>query len=203
MLKKLSRNEAFEKFPAFPKRDYIEEKDEEIFFSPQTFEAFILTVSSTSINNHVKLLASQLKILLSELDIDTLTFLGDTDTPWRYQKNDYKPAKEALLFLEENRIGKKFNGALQIDTTSLNPFIKHLFWLTRCNATLAYIHFIDNRQHLVGHICKYGIIHLHSLNKNTNALLKKAFDKTSFQQIDQCIDPFNNYGPIKGRQIKL
>jgi hypothetical protein len=203
MLKKLSRKEAFQQFPAFPQSNYID--DEYVGTYPQTFVSFFLTLNSTSIATHVKSLAVELKILLQELKIERLTFLGDTDISWRYQDNDYKPVKESLTFLEENRIGKKFNGALQVDKNSLHPFIKHLFWLTRCNASLAYIHFIDDRQSIIGHICQYGNIHLSSLNRNINELLSKAIENTKFQRLasGQCIDRFSKTGTIKGRQIEL
>jgi len=43
---------------------------------------------------------------------------------------------KALQYLVDNKISKRFNGALQFDTAEIPTFIKHLAWLVRTNVIL-------------------------------------------------------------------
>ena len=64
-----------------------------------------------------------------------LLILGDWNTPWLYQKNDYPPVQMAIDYLSQ-RFDEKFNGGFKLDSNEITEFIPHLFWLTRCNASL-------------------------------------------------------------------
>jgi hypothetical protein len=90
--------------------------------------------------------------------------------------------KNAITYLKNNTIGKKFNGALVIVQNDLPDFIKHLFWLTRTNTVGGYIHFLNEEQNIIGHICQYGNLHLDSMHKKNNMLLKIFFEESKFRQ---------------------
>jgi hypothetical protein len=192
MLIKINRQDCLKKYPAFPLRDYDYAKDEEEFFYPTIFKSYILTLSSKSFRGHVKQLGIELVKLIEELDCNTLIFLGDTKQPWLHQDNDYKPAREAKEYLTENKIGKRFNGALQIDNSEIITFIKHLSWLTRCNASLPYFYFTNDEQQFIGNICKYGNLHIDTLNITTDRLFKRAINKGDFKYLDSkhCYNQF-------------
>ena len=129
-------------------------------------------------------------------------FLGDTETPWLYQDNDYKPVKAAKEYLTFHKIGKRFNGALQVDTAELPTFINHLAWLTRCNAALPTVHFIDKGQNIVGSICKYGNLHLDTLNEQTDKVIALLVESSKFEFGDKnsCYNLFGKTSAISGRQ---
>jgi hypothetical protein len=165
MLIKIKRQDCLDRYQTFPWRSYNSQKDEEVFFYPKVYKSCILTLPSKSFKGHAKALGTEVTKLAEALHTDTLLFLGDTETPWLYQDNDYKPVKEAQAYLIASKVGKRFNGALQVNTAELPTFIKHLAWLTRCNAALPCFYFIDERQTIVGSICQYGNLHLDTLNE--------------------------------------
>ena len=202
MLIKINRKECLNKYPIFPFRTYDYIKEEEVYFYPKVFNSCILTLPSKSFKGHTKLLGTELNKLAKELGGDTLIFLGDTELPWLYQVNDYKPAKEAQQYLIDNKIGKRFNGALQISSSELPTFIKHLCWLTRCNAALPYIHFIDTGQNIIGNICQYGNLHLDTLNAKIDKHFKIIIDKSMFMYLEgnKCYNQFGKTSAINGRQ---
>lgn len=202
MLAKIRRQDCLDQYEPFPLRSYDLQKEEEEFFYPQVYKSYILTLPSKSFKGHLNALGKEVTKLSQALHADTLIFLGDTETPWLYQKNDYKPVKEAQLYLTDKGIGKRFNGALKVDTTELPTFIKHLAWLTRCNAALPSFHFIDEGQHIVGSICKYGNLHLDTLNENAEKALIAFIHHSKFEFGDKnsCHERFGQTNAISGRQ---
>ncbi len=86
--------------------------EEEKFFYPEVFNSYILTVPSKSFKGHVKILALELTKLTEALSAASLIFLGDTETPWLNQDNNYSPAKKAQDYLKSRRTGKRFNGKI-------------------------------------------------------------------------------------------
>ena len=202
MLTKIRRQDCLDQYQTFPLRGYDYDNDDEASFYPKVFKSYILTLHSKSFKGHVKTLGLEVTKLAKALQFDTLLFLGDTEIPWLYQHNDYKPAKEAQEYLTGKKVGKRFNGALQVDTSELQTFIKHLAWLTRCNAALPYFHFIDQGQNTIGHLCKYGNLHLDTLNEQTDKTLKQFMYSSKFEYGDNnsCYNWFGKTSAISGRQ---
>jgi len=202
MLSRIERQDCLEKYQTFPLRSYDYVKDEEEFFYPDIFKRYILTLPSKTFKGHVKALGIELTKLTVALHSDTLIFLGDTEIPWLYQDNDYKPVRVAQLYLADKKIGKRFNGALQLDTTELPTFTQHLAWLIRCNAALPYFHFTDQQQNIIGSICKYGNLHLNTLNEQSDTIFKSFVDISKFNYGDKnsCHNWFSKTNAIAGRQ---
>jgi hypothetical protein len=203
MLTKIRRQDCLNKYQIFPLRSYDYKKEEDVCFYPKVFKDYILTAQSKSFKGHVKVLGQELDKLAKELHADSLVFLGDTETPWMYQFNDYKPVKEAHEYLVSKKIGKRFNGALLVDSSELPMFIKHLAWLTRCNAALPYFYFIDPERGILGSICQYGNLHLDTLNKRTDKIVRTFVDGSKFQygDKDSCHNWFGKTSAIHGRRI--
>lgn len=126
MITQINRTDSLKEFTAFPLRNYNHEKEEEEFYYPTVFKSYLLTVPSKSFRGHATAMGKQLAKMTELLGTDSLIFLGDTDIPWLYRNMEYKPAKEAQLYLTGNKIGKKFNGALQVHLSELPVFIRHL-----------------------------------------------------------------------------
>lgn len=202
MLTKIKRQDCLNEYQVFPLRGYDYERDEEEFFYPEVYKSYILTLSSKTFKGHVKDLGIELAKLMKAFSADTLIFLGDSETPWLYQHNDYKPVKEAQQYLTDNKVGNRFNGALQVEITELSTFIKHLAWLIRCNAALPYFHFTDQGQNIVGSICQYGNLHLDTLNEQVDKTFKLLVDSSKFEYGDKnsCHNRFSKTSAISGRR---
>jgi hypothetical protein len=202
MITKIKRQDCLDQFPSFPLRTYDYDKDEEECFYPKIYKSYILTLSSKSFKAHVKALSIEVTKLIKALHTVRLIFLGDTETPWLYQDNDYKMVKEAQEYLAGKKIGKRFNGALLVDNLELHTFMKHLAWLIRCNAAIPYFYFIDEGQNIVGSICKYGNLHLDTLNEQTDNSIKSILDNSKFEYGDNnsCYNWFGKTNAISGRR---
>lgn len=205
MLIKIDRQEAIDKFPNLPLRHYNPKEDEEVFNCPKVFANYILTLSSKSYKGHIKLLATQLTSLANNLGCDSFIFLGDEDIAWLRRLDTHEIFQEALQYLVDNKIGKRFSGALHVDTTEMPTFIKHLAWLVRTNGVLPYVHFIDTGQNIIGNICQYGNLHISTKNKTADKKFKEAIAQSSFTYFTDksCYNKFSKSGAIKGRTITV
>lgn len=205
MLIKLNRQDAINKFPNFPLRKYNPKEEEYDFHYPKVFANYVLTLPSKSYKGHLKLLGTELADLTKRLGYDNLIFLGDENIPWLRRFDEYQTSEEALQYLVANKIGKRFNGALQIDIIQLPVFIKHLAWLVRTNEVLPYIHFVDPGQNIIGDICQYGNLHISTKTKKADNYIKKVIAKSKFEYLinGNCYNKFSKSSVIKGRQIKV
>lgn len=196
---KITRKNAFDRYPAFPWSDHRKEE----YFFPPTFKSEILTLSSGSAEEHARVLSQALTAFAQHVGYESLVFMGDSPTPWRYQDNDYAPVKTALQYLKDNRIGEKFNGALEVDIAELGEFTAHLFWLVRCNASLPVFYFMDRLQSITGCICKYGNIHISTLNEMAHIIFENAVPAGGFKYLRNamCAEPFEETSAIPYRQV--
>lgn len=202
MLVRIKRKDCLDQYKVFPLSSYDFKKDEENCFYPKVFRSYILTLSSKTFRGHVTALGTELTRLIKAIEGNKLIFLGDAETPWLHQYNDYKPVKEALEYLVANNVGKRFNGAIEVDTLELPAFTKHLAWMTRCNAALPYFYFVDRDQTVLGNICSYGNLHLDTLNENSDNLVKAFLAGSKFKYGDKnsCYNWFGKSSAIRGRQ---
>jgi hypothetical protein len=204
MVTKIKRQDCINQFPQLPLKVYNPKEEDYDLNFPNTFASYNLTVSSKSFRGHIKLLGTALTDLTTYMGFDKLIFLGDLDIAWLYRNHDFKPAKEGLNYLVENKIGKKFNGALQVDTTDLATFTKHLAWLIRSNAVLATVHFIDPGQNIIGTICQYGNLHIYTTDRKADKLFKEQITRTKLDYLtENCYNKFSKSSAIKGRQFSL
>ena len=203
MLIKIDRQEAISNFPILPLRHYDKMKDEEIFNGPKVFTNYVLTLPSKSYRVHQKLLGTQITLLAKNLGYDHLIFLGDIDLAWLRRLNTYETFQEALQYLADNKISKRFNGALKVNMDELPLFIKNLIWLVRTNGIVQYVHFTDPGQNIVADICQYGNLHISTKHKSADKDFKDAFAKSTFTYLTDtnCSNKFSKSGGIKGRTI--
>lgn len=201
MLTKIKRQDCLTRYPKFPTADH----QNDVYFQPEVVSSHLLTLQANSLNRHISQLAGELTRLIKGLGYRSLIFLGDSNLPWRYQDNEYKPAKAALDYLAENAIGKRFNGGLQVETGDLPVFLRHLTWLVRCSASLPLIHFMDPEQQILGSVCQYANLHLHALNPESDQQLTNILQKTTLSPLDgdRCYERYSQTGIIEERQIKM
>ncbi len=205
MLTKIKRQTAINTYPNLPLRHYDLKEDEYVFNFPKVFANYILTVPSKSYKGHIKLLAAQIVLLASHLGYNQLIFLGDLEIAWLRRYKEYDIFEEALQYLIDNKVGKRFNGALQVDISQLPIFFKHLAWLVRTNGVLPYIHFIDPGQNIIGNICQYGNLHISTRTELADRDFKNAIAKSNLSIVTDgnCYNKFSKSGAIKGRTITV
>lgn len=129
-----------------------------------------------------------------KLDFGDALILGVQNTPWLYQDNDFPPVKMALQYLK-SQIDSKFDGGFRLKGKSLKEFIPHLFWLTRCNASLPYFYIAFERSKTFVNICKYGVLHIDFYNDQEKSEISKLIANQNFREVELCNDPiqFGNY----------
>lgn len=203
MLTKINRQDCITQYTLFPLSSYNTEKDEVEFFYPPVFKSYILNLPSRSFKGNARALGVALTKLTKATHSDNLIFLGDTDTPWLYQQNDYKPVQEAMQYLADKKIGKRFNGALQVNTIELPEFIRHLSWLIRCNGALPCFYFTNPNKDILANICQYGNLHLDTIDEKSDDLIRAAIDNSQFTYGDytSCTNWLGRSGAISGRKI--
>jgi len=192
MLKKINRKNFLEKYPNFIQSDNYRNK----YIFPKSFDFYILYAEAKSTIGLCNNVSKELTKLFKALKYDHLLFLGDNTTPWLFHDHDYKPVKLGLDYLINNKISKSFNGAIQVNIENLTEFMKHLFWLVRCNGIVFYAHFSDADFNIMVSICQYGNLHFSTLNEKTDKAFNMALAKTTLQ-----ISQNNNCGDkaISGR----
>ena len=205
MLLKIDRQKAIDKFPNLPLRYYNSKDDEEVFNYPKVFANYVLTLPTKSYKAHIKLLGTQLTSLIKGLGGQHLIFLGDENTSWLKRLDTYDKFQQSLQYFAENKIGKRFNGALQVEIPEMPAFIEHLAWLVRTNGILPYVHFIDPGQNIIGNICQYGNLHISTKTKRTDRNLKDVIVKSRFTYLTNinCSNKFSKSGAIKDRTITV
>jgi hypothetical protein len=185
MLKKIKRQDCLNQYPNFPLRKYNKKKDEEICFFPKTYSQYWIKLEKKTKKNFTEKLANEITKLYDKLNIDNIIFLGDTNYTWitknSINRDDYKPLINALKYLKQNKIGKRFNGAIAVEKSEFFVFLQHFFEMTRCDASFSYYHFMDKGQNLIGSIDYCGEIQILPLNHKTDKMFLKKIGKTKFQ----------------------
>jgi hypothetical protein len=205
MITKISRGQCIIQYPELPLRGYNVKTEEDIYHFPETVESYIVSLPSKTFRGNATQLGNEVLKLARQLDCESLVFLGDSVTSWLYQENEYPPAIAAQEYLKEMKVGKRFNGGLSINQDELPKFIQHLSWLTRCNATLPDIHFTETNKRFLGHVCKYGDLHVYILQQSFINQMREAIAHTKFQyyNLERCYNRFGKTSAISGRKIVL
>ncbi len=181
MLVKIPRQDAIERFPSLPLRQYNFKNEDYDYKYPRIYANYDLTLPSKSYKGRVKSLAVEVVFLTTQLGFDQLVFLGDEDIPWLFRLGKYPTFDESLGYLADNKIGKRFNGALQVRLLELPIFIKHLASLVRTNGILPFVHFIDPGHNIIASICQDGHLHLSTANKKADMLVQTIIAKSNFE----------------------
>jgi hypothetical protein len=196
MLIQIKRADAIAQYKSLPHRSLRPY----FFFFPKTYRVDTFTLSSRSARGHATLLANALTSFAKLMQSDELLFLGCGTTPWLYQEAKHKAAIRAVCFLTDNKINKRFNGAIVLKLPEQKEFIKHLFWLTRCHGSFPEVYFMDKQQQFVGNICRYGNIHLYLTEKTQEEQYLKAAAAAGFEFLETfpCTERF---GSNRARQL--
>jgi hypothetical protein len=201
MLLKINRANCLKHYPILPWSKYQGNK----FFFPAVCGQYVISLQSKTARGHCKNLSAALQVLMQKMQVDKLIFLGDTTTPWLFREKDfdYKPVAEAFAYLKNHKISSSFNGGLLVNTANIATFMQHLFWLERCNGVVQYVHAVDEKQHILFNICKYGNLHFYVMNEASDVAFNAILPSTGlhFLQAPSCYETFSKSGRIQGRTI--
>ncbi len=147
-----------------------------------------LTAKLIELFNYLK---TQELVVISHLKLD---FFGN-------RGNSYPPLRQAYKKLEKIVDKTTYKEALIIDVSNLGSFVEILFWITRCDPSVAeYIFLFDKQERFQFYLCKYGNIHLTEFNKEE--LTNEKLENLGWLVIDgEEFDNFTDEEDITGRQM--
>jgi hypothetical protein len=181
MIKKVSRRRFLKNYPNFPVTSPYRNK----YFFPETYNSYILYAESRSAIGLCKNISASTTALMKGMGFQEMYFLGDTTSPWLFRDHDYKPVKQALEYLEQHKITRSFNGAIEVDERHLPVFLRHLFWLVRCNGVLFTPYFSDAGFNLMISMCQYGNIHVSTLNQQADESFNTSVFNTGLKFLNE------------------
>ena len=131
--------------------------------------------------------------IISHLKLD---FFGN-------RENKFKPLVRAYKKLETIVGESTYKEAFEFGINDLSDFIEILFWITRCDPSVAeYIFLFDENEKIQIHICQYGNVHLTEFGNEV--LTENVLTSLGWTIIDgQEFDNFTEDGKIKGRELKM
>lgn len=152
---------------------------------------------------YISSLANSIRELSIKMNWGETIFILNYSTPWLYQQNNYAPVSRALEYFKSIGVKEEFNGGFKVGESELSNFIKHLFWIIRCNASLPYCYFSGGNTEFVIHLCKYGDIHFDFYSDEEKIRIQRIAKDIGMIEIKdgECQDNFSNNGSIEGRQI--
>ena len=179
--------------------DFIEQPT----FDYNTFYKVISPVH-TDITTFTKILATKLTELFRVIKAEQIIVVSHLKLDFFGNRtNDYEPLINAYKKLERITGDTSYNEAFVITPDSLAEIIDVLFWLTRCDPSVAeYIFLFDEHEQVELYFCKYGNVHLTEFN--TEKLTNPWLSNNGWQVIEgEEFDNFSETGKIEGRRLKL
>ena len=200
--RKQSRKVLYRLFPVLPSYACDAETDTDtISFPPVAITSVLTTGMPAPPAAQFQKWSRSVGALAGLFGATEVLFITESPTPWRFQNNDFPPAAQALQFLADHGIGRKFNGGIWLSIAALPLWLPHLLWLVRCNAALPAVYFTTPVQRFVATFCRYGNLHFYLLHEEDKPLLKLFIAQNQLQDItgSNCTDTFGETA-IQGRQ---
>lgn len=173
------------------------------FYSSHYDEDFvcnrILHIDVNNIERYLEVFTERFEALLKNVGVEKVIVVLNAKCDWFYQKNNYKPVKEAMLQLRKIVGGKHYYGGFEVDTNFLRHMIKIIFWIGRCNASLPYIHIISEENKTSFMICKYGNLHAECYSLEMDKKISEISKKLEFEIIEKEEEFLKN--GLEGRKI--
>jgi hypothetical protein len=189
MPSKIDRKKCLAEYPEFPLREYDEVADEDIYHYPEVISGDWLKLNVPDDEAFSMLLANELAELLRSLGIKTVFFLGDTEQCWisplALTRLDYTPFVNSVHYFNSLGVDQSFNGALAVEQEELSHFLSGFYVLVRCDASLPYFHFIDDKRQYVGTLHYSGQIRLDSLSEEAHKKLPGNLSNTRFMSVTE------------------
>ena len=154
----------------------------------------ILVPNNNDFENYFKEIGLALDALTSLFKTEKLFILGNLNTPWLFQENEYPPVKKASDYLK-SKVNIEFNGGFELSENELIDFIPHLFWLIRCNMSLPEFMMSFENSKTIFSIYKHGNLNLEFYDNKEKEMILSFFKARGFRQIDDYYDTieFDNF----------
>ena len=122
----------------------------------------IIGFEHQDLNTYPTTLSRKSIILFEELGLDTFYILSHLKLDFfGSSQNNYPPLEEAHQMLANMVKGHTYKEGFKVSLKDLPGFMETLFWICRCDPTVAeYIFICDVHESLMLFICRYGNIHL-------------------------------------------
>jgi hypothetical protein len=186
MLLKIEREVCLAKYRNFPLHPYDPNTVEEVFYYPETVVGGWYDLHAKTKREFSKVLKTEFTKLIEVCGFESLVFLGDKTIPWitklSSKRTDYVSIMKAVKYFEENKLGEKFNGGVQVSISDLPEFVKHFYCITRTDASFHGFNFSDPDQNLLGFIHHGGEVLFQTLNFEFDKKFAKAIKKTAFKR---------------------
>lgn len=164
----------------------------------------IIGINHQDINTFTSEFSIRLESLLTHVGYSEFYILSHLKVDFfENRKNRYKPLVESYRKLEKVVGSKTYKEAFQINIENLKEIVEILFWMTRCDMSIAeYIFIFDKSGKLQLHICKHGNIHL--AEYDNHLLTDDILTKYGWKIIDgREIDQFSDSSAISGRKMRI
>lgn len=157
------------------------------------------SVASRSARGHVSTLILGVEQLAKWTNTSEWYFMPEKKMPWVLHAPAYPPEVRAVDYFDHQKIGKRFDGALQVPLNELRQFIPHYFWLSRTQ-WFERFWFTDNRN-IMGWICRHGGLHIEYLSQEALENVEPLFSKLGFHLVTDCYTPWTGTSRVPGRRL--
>lgn len=193
---------------------YREDKEEQTYLErfdcldkqPLKYQTFskVIGLHYTDLGSFTNVLSAKLQELFYEVDTEQIFVLSHLKLNFFGNRgNAYTPLVNAYTKLEYITGATAYSEAFVVGLNDLPAMVEVLFWLTRCDPSVAeYIFLFDKEQKVQICICKYGNVHLTEFKNErlTNGLLTdKGWRIIEGEEFDN----FSEGGAIDGRVLKM
>ena len=189
MLLKIKREVCLARYRNFPLCSYDPNSDEEVFYFPKVFKRGWYEIPSAPKRTFSKRLVTELIKFITTCKFDRMIFLSDNVSPWvtklSASRTDYPPLINAVAYFEKNKLGKKYNGGIEVPMIDLPEFFKHYFCITQCDASFHSGYFCDPAQSFIGNIHYSGEVQICALTKKFDSIFTEVLPETKFQRSDR------------------
>ncbi len=186
MLLKIDREVCIAQYRNFPLCPYDQNTDEEVYYFPKIITGGWYEIPSIPRQNFMKRLSFEITRLVIACKIERLIFLSDKDGRWvtklSSNRTDYPPLIKAVAFFEKNKLGKNFNGGIEVAVEGLAEFLQHYYCVTRCDGSFHSGYFSNPAQSFIGGIHYSGEVQICVLKKKFLPVMEKALRQTKFKR---------------------
>lgn len=187
MVKTLARDYCIIQYRNLPLQYYWEKIEQDFYWHPHVDRYYWIEHPDYNKDNKrkTKKLIKNFVHLYENLEFEKLIFLGQINKPWisKYtsKRKDYKALLEALSYFKSNKIGRKFNGGVEVSKDSWKEFLKHFFVITRCDGGFFDYYFTDENQNILFHLHYSGNLKALPLNAIYDDKFKKIAKELAFE----------------------
>ncbi len=179
----IGRRTALKRFPSLPAGSWRTGK----FTYPITHSGCILAGVGPTEQLREKAVIAGMTLLLRAMGVETLIFMSDTSVPWRFWEDKApRGTTRTMDSFKSMGVSKKFSGGFSVPISETSSFLGHTFRLSKTNAVSGDIHFIDDREQVLGHPCKYGNFHFYCISSAASDMFTECLQKTELVVIPQC-----------------